>query len=139
MTITFSAAATQTFLKMLNGLSNVLKTAEANAAERKIDPSVFLNARLAPDMFALTRQVQVATDAAKGALHRIAGREIPKMEDNETSFAELQARIAKVVDMFKAMPASELDGQEAVDSTSVALLRRLAMMARLASSSCEYA
>ena len=63
-------------------------------------------------MFNLTKQVQVATDSAKGALHRIAGREIPKMEDNETSFAELHARIAKVVDMFKSIPAAELDGQE---------------------------
>ena len=112
MSLTFSAASTQTFLTMLNGLSNVLKKAEANAAERKIDPSVFLNARLAPDMFSLTKQVQVATDTAKGALHRIAGRDIPKMEDNETSFAELQARIAKVMDMFKSIPAAELDGQE---------------------------
>ncbi len=113
MTITFSVAATQTFLTMLNGLANVLKKAEANALERKIDPSVFLNSRLAPDMFPLVRQVQISTDSAKGVVHRLAGRDIPKMEDNETTFAELQARIAKTIDMVKAIPASELDGQEA--------------------------
>lgn len=112
MTITFSVAATQTFLTMLNGLANVLKKAEANAAERKIDPSVFLNSRLAPDMFPLLRQVQISSDSAKGVVHRLAGREVPKMEDNETTFAELQARIAKTIDLVKSIPASELDGHE---------------------------
>lgn len=112
MSITFHAVATQTFLTMLNGLSVVLKKAEANAAERKIDPSVFLNSRLAPDMFHLTRQVQVATDGVKGAVHRLAGLDIPKMEDSETTFAELQARIEKTVALVKGIPADAINGQE---------------------------
>jgi uncharacterized protein len=84
MTINLHAAATQTFLVALAGLSQVLKKGEANAIARKIDPSVFLNARLAPDMFHLIRQVQIATDTVKGAVHRLAELEIPKFEDNET-------------------------------------------------------
>ena len=112
MSINLHAAATQTFLTSLRGLSHVLKKAEANAVERKIDPSVFLNARLAPDMFHLTRQVQIASDTAKGAAHRLAGLEIPKFEDNETTFAELQARIEKTVALIKSIPADAINGQE---------------------------
>ena len=112
MPINMHAAATQTFLTALNGLSQVLKKAEANATERKIDPSVFLNARLAPDMFHLTRQVQVATDTVKGAVHRLAGLEIPKFEDNETTFAELQARIEKTIALVKSIPADLINGHE---------------------------
>jgi uncharacterized protein len=113
MTINLHAAATQTFLVSLGGLSQVLKKAEANAAERKIDPSVFLSARLAPDMYPLTRQVQIATDTVKGAVHRLAGLEIPKFEDNEASFAELQARIAKTIALVTSIPAESINGQEA--------------------------
>lgn len=112
MSINLHAAATQTFLVSLRGLSQVLKRAEANAIERKIDPSVFLSARLAPDMYPLTRQVQIATDTVKGALHRLAGRDIPKFEDNESTFAELQTRIAKTVELVNGMPADAVNGQE---------------------------
>ena len=112
MTINLHAAATQTFLTSLNGLSQVLKKAEANAAERKIDPSVFLSARLAPDMFHLTRQVQIASDTAKGAVHRLAGLEIPKYEDNEATFAELQTRIEKTVALVKSIPEDAINGHE---------------------------
>jgi uncharacterized protein len=112
MPINLHAAATQTFLVGLGGLSKVLNKAEANAIERKIDPSVFLNARLAPDMFHLTRQVQVAADTVKGAVHRLAGLEIPKFEDNETTFAELQARIAKTIALVQSIPAAAIIGQE---------------------------
>lgn len=112
MPINLHAAATQTFITGLNGLSQVLKRAEANAIERKIDPSVFLNARLAPDMFHLTRQVQVATDTVKGAVHRLAGLQIPKFEDNETTFAELQARIEKTIALVKSIQADLINGQE---------------------------
>jgi uncharacterized protein len=112
MPINLHAAATQTFMTALNGLSHVLKKAEADAIERKIDPSVFLNARLAPDMYPLSRQVQIATDTVKGAVHRLAGLEIPKFEDNETTFAELQARIDKTMALVKSIPADVINGQE---------------------------
>ncbi|TIO90544.1 MAG: DUF1993 family protein, partial [Mesorhizobium sp.] len=73
---------------------------------------VFLTARLAPDMLALTRQVQIATDHAKGAPSRLAGREVPKYEDNESSFTELHARIAKTLDHLATFSAADLDGSE---------------------------
>lgn len=112
MTISLHAVATRTYVGMLNGLSHVLKRAEANAAERKIDPAVFLNARLAPDMYPLTRQVQIATDHVKGSLHRVAGTEAPKWDDNEKSFAELQGRIAKAIALVKTFAPDQINGQE---------------------------
>jgi hypothetical protein len=99
------------FSARLQALASVLTAAEQNAGERKIDPQVFLTARLAPDMFALTRQVQIATDHAKGAPSRLAGREVPKYEDNEASFAELQARIAKTLDHLATFTAADLEGR----------------------------
>jgi uncharacterized protein len=112
MTFSFHAAATQTFLTMLKGLQQVLKIAETAAQARKIDPQVFLNSRLAPDMYPLIRQVQIATDNAKGAVHRLAGREIPKFEDSETSFAELQDRLARTIELVQSIPAQEINGHE---------------------------
>ncbi len=100
------------FSERLRALALVLTKAEANAAERKIDPQVFLTARLAPDMLTLTKQVQIATDHAKGAPSRLAGREVPRYEDNEASFAELQARIAKTRDYLATFTPAEIDGSE---------------------------
>ena len=93
-------------------LANVLAAAEQNAGERKIDQQVFLTARLAPDMFALTKQVQIATDHAKGAPSRLAGREVPKYDDNEASFADLQARIVKTLDHLATFSAADLEGSD---------------------------
>jgi len=100
------------FSARLKALASVLSLAEQNATDRKIDPQVFLAARLAPDMFALTRQVQIATDHAKGAPSRLAGRDVPKYEDNESSFEELHARIAKTLDHLTTFSAADLDGSE---------------------------
>ena len=100
------------FSARLKALSGVLTAAEQNATERKIDPQVFLTARLAPDMYALVRQVQIATDHAKGAPSRLAGREVPKYEDNEATFADLQARIAKTLDLLATFSAAEFDGSD---------------------------
>ena len=100
------------FSERLRALSLVLTKAESNAQERKIDPQVFLNARLAPDMFQLVKQVQIATDHAKGAPSRLAGREVPRYEDNEASFAELQARISKTRDYLATFKPTEFEGAE---------------------------
>jgi hypothetical protein len=105
------------FSASLKNLGSVLAKGEANAKERGIDPAVFLASRLAPDMFALTRQVQIATDNAKGMAYRLAGREVPAMEDKETSFEELQARIAKVRDMLNGFKAADFAGAEAREIT----------------------
>ena len=112
MTVSMYDISVAVFSARLKALASVLTAAEQNAVERKIDPQVFLTARLAPDMFALTRQVQIATDHAKGAPSRLAGREVPKYEDNEASFAELQARIAKTLDHLATFSAADLDGSE---------------------------
>jgi hypothetical protein len=105
-------ASVPVFTARLKALAGVLGEGERNAAERKIDPQVFLSARLAPDMFALTRQVQIATDHAKGAPSRLAGLTAPKYEDNEASFADLQARIAKTLDYLATFGAEDIDGSE---------------------------
>ncbi|MEO8529950.1 MAG: DUF1993 domain-containing protein [Deltaproteobacteria bacterium] len=112
MSISLHTASTTTFLAMLANLASIMKKGEASATERKIDPSVFLNGRLAPDMLPLTRQIMIATDNAKGAAFRLAGIEVPKMADTETTFEELQARIATVIEMVKGIPASAYEGRE---------------------------
>ena len=93
----------------LNALSAILDKAEAFAAAKKIDPSVLLNTRLAPDMFPLTRQVQIATDLAKNGAARLAGVEPPRYEDKETTIGELKARLAKTVAFIKTLDAKQID------------------------------
>ena len=112
MTISMYAASVPVFSSMLKNLSHVLAKGEANAAQRKIEPAVFLNDRLAPDMLPLKAQVQIATDHAKGAPARLSGREPLKLEDNEASFTELQARIEKVQEYLKTFSATDIDGSE---------------------------
>jgi uncharacterized protein len=94
----------------LNALSTVLDKAEAYAAARKVDPSVLLNSRLYPDMFALVHQVQVAADQAKNGTARLAGVEAPRYEDTETTIAQLKARLAKTVAYLKTLDPQQIDG-----------------------------
>lgn len=117
MSFSMHQAAVPGILQTLKALDGVLAKAEAYAAEKKIDPSVLLNYRLAPDMFALTRQVQLVTDFAKGAMARLAGREIPKYEDVETTIPELRARIANVTAFVQGFAPADLDGSETRDVT----------------------
>ncbi len=112
MTISMFQASVPVYTQTLNGLSGVLKKAAAHAEARKIDPSVLINARIAPDMYALARQVQIATDHAKGSLARLAGVEVPSYADTETTFDELQARIAKTIDYVKTFKPAQIDGTE---------------------------
>ncbi len=104
-----SQASLPVFEITLNALSGVLAKAEAFAAAKKIDQSVLLQSRIAPDMFALTRQVQVATDGAKRGSARLAGVEAPKFEDNETTIAQLKERIAKTVAFLKTLDKKAID------------------------------
>jgi uncharacterized protein len=112
MTITMYQASVPVFSGVLKNLANVLAKGEKNAAERNIAPQTFLTARLAPDMLTLTHQVQIATDHAKIAPSRLAGKEWPRFEDNEASFADLYARIDKTRDFLKGVQASDIDGTE---------------------------
>ena len=100
------------FSGALKNLSTFVAKGEANAKERGIDPQVFLTARLAPDMLPFARQIQIATDNAKGAACRLAGREVPSWADEEKSFEELQGRIAKARDLLKGLKAEEFAGAE---------------------------
>ena len=108
-------ASAPRFAAMLRNLSALIDKAQAHCAARKIDPAAITAFRLYPDMFPFTRQVQIACDTAKGAVARLAGVDIPKHEDTEQSFAELQARIAKTVDFIESVKAERIDGSEERD------------------------
>jgi hypothetical protein len=100
------------FSHMLSALDKVLSKAEADAAARKIDLDVFVNGRLAPDMLPLTRQIQIMTDQAKGCASRLAGQESPKWADNEKTFAELHARVAKTIAHLQTFKPEQFDEAE---------------------------
>ncbi|NWL77684.1 DUF1993 domain-containing protein [Pseudomonas taiwanensis] len=121
MSLSMYEASIPVLARMLGNLSNILKKAEANAQARGIDPKVFIESRLAPDMYALARQVQIASDMAKGCAARLAGVDVPSWADTETTFEELQARIAKTQMFIKDIDASKLDGSE--DRTVVLKMR----------------
>lgn len=112
MTLSMYDASVPRFANMLRNLAAILAKAETQAAERKFDPAVLLGARLFPDMFPLMRQVQMACDNAKGAVARLAGLEPPRHEDDESSFADLQARIAKTLDFIATVSESQINGSE---------------------------
>ena len=115
MSISMHSASVPIFVKMLGNLSVWLDTAEAHAATKKFDVSVLLASRLAPDMLPLTRQIQIACDSAKFGVVRLAGGDAPKFEDNETTVAELKARIAKTIAYVQSVPAAQIDGTEDKD------------------------
>jgi len=98
--------------RMLDNLSVILDKGAAFAEAKKIEQSVLTGARLAPDMFALARQVQIACDMVKGAAARLGGVDIPKHDDTETTFAELKARVAKVQEFISNIPAANFAGSE---------------------------
>ncbi|MCY1526281.1 hypothetical protein D9M68_612900 [compost metagenome] len=112
MSLTMYEASIPVLARMLDNLSNILKKAEANAQARGIEPNVFIESRLAPDMYPLVRQVQIASDMAKGCAARLAGVEVPSWADTETSFEELQARIAKTQEFIKGVDVAQLEGSE---------------------------
>jgi hypothetical protein len=112
MSLSMHQASVSVFVRTLSNLSAILKKGEAFAEAKKIDPSVLIASRLAPDMHPLSRQIQIATDGAKGCVARLAGVEIPSYPDTETTFAELQARIAKTIDFLKSVTPAQLEGSE---------------------------
>jgi len=112
MSLTMYQASIPSFVRMLGNLSAILDKAVARAEAKKIDPAIFVNARLAPDMYPLSRQVQIATDIVKGCAARLGGIDVPSYADNETTFAELQARIAKTVTFLQSVSAAQIDGSE---------------------------
>lgn len=121
MSLSMYHASIPVFTRQLSNLSTILGIAVAYADEKKIEQSVFLNARLAPDMFPLCRQVQIACDGAKAGTALLAEVEAPSCADDETTFAELQARIAQTLSFLASLNAAQIDGSEA---RTVTLKRR---------------
>src|SRR5215470_13330156 len=112
MTVSMHTMSAPIFVRTLGNLSAILDKAAAHAQARKIDPAVLLSSRLYPDMFALTRQIQLASDHAKGAVARLSGQEPPKYEDVETTLEQLQARIARTVEFMRGIDPAAFDGAE---------------------------
>ncbi len=112
MTISVHAVSVDLLANSLANLSYLLEKGHAHAVARKYDPSLLLAARLAPDMFPLTRQVQIASDMSKFGVSRLAGVEAPKFDDKEQTFEELRTRIARTIDFIKGVPAAALEGSE---------------------------
>jgi len=112
MQISMYTTARTSTLRGLAALDGILDKAVASAEARKFDPAVLLGARLAPDMFTFTRQVQIACDFCKGIMARLGGVENPKFEDNEASFADLKARIAKVRAFVESVGEAGFAGSE---------------------------
>ena len=115
MSLSMYQASVPAFIRTLTQLSAILDKAEAYATAKKIDPTVLVSARLYPDMFPMSRQVQIACDFAKGACARLAGKDVPSWADEEKTIADLKARIAKTLDFVKAFKAADIDGSEGRD------------------------
>jgi len=113
MSVTLYDVSAPVFVQGLKGLLGVLEKAKAHVAARAIDPSALLAARLYPDMFPLTRQVQIAADFAKGAGARLAGHDVPAWEDTEKTFAELKLRIKKTLTFIDSLPQSDIEDSAA--------------------------
>jgi len=105
-------ASVPRLVNILGNLSRILDKAQAHAEAKKIDPTALTEARLFPDMFNLTRQVQIASDTAKSVVARLAGAEIPADADNERSFDDLKARIAKTIAFVQSFTPEQIDGTE---------------------------
>jgi len=109
MSISMHSASAPVFARMLTNLLGWLDKAEAHAQARKFDPNNYLGLRLAPDMLPFTRQIQIASDTAKGCVARLAGVEVPKWEDNEATLVELRARVQKTIDYVNSFSAAQID------------------------------
>lgn len=112
MSLSMYQASIPVFTRVLGNLSAILDKGAAFADARKIDPAILVNARLAPDMYPLSRQVQVASDGVKGCAARLSGVAVPSFPDSETTFPELKARIGKTVDFLRSIEPSQVDGSE---------------------------
>lgn len=115
MSLSMFQASIPVFVHVLTNLSQVLDKGLKHAEANNIDPVVFLQARLAPDMFALPRQVQIATDVVKGGAGRLAGGDVPSFADTESTFEELQARIRKTIDFLNTLTPAQIDNTETKD------------------------
>ncbi|MBE0550467.1 MAG: DUF1993 domain-containing protein [Rubrivivax sp.] len=112
MSLTMYSASVPVFVRMLGNMQNWLDKAEAHAVARKFDSVNYLGLRLAPDMLPFSRQIQIASDGAKGCVARLAGLEVPKWDDSEATLADLRARVVKTSDYVQTFGAGQIDGSE---------------------------
>jgi hypothetical protein len=112
MTVSMYKSSVPIFVQFLTSLSAVLDKAAAFAEAKKVDPSVLLNTRLAPDMFPLVRQVRAATDHAVNCCGRLAGAELPTLANTEATIPELKERIGKAIEFVKGLKSTQIDGTE---------------------------
>jgi len=115
--MSFHDSAVPAYLQTLHSLSNVLKKAEDHASAKKIEPAALLGARLFPDMLPLTRQVQLMCDFAAKGCARLTGSEVPSTPDTETSFGELQQRLARTIDAVKNYKPAQFEGADSREVT----------------------
>lgn len=113
MSLTMHSASVPIFHRMLGNLAAWLDKAEAHARDRKFESSVYLAARLAPDMLPFSTQIQIACDAAKFCVARLAGVEAPPFADDEKSLDDLRQRVRKTMDYLQSIPAAQIDGSDA--------------------------
>lgn len=118
MTFSMYSASAPVFKQILNSLSAIVDKADAHASAKKIDPAALLQARLFPDMFPFIRQVQIAADFAKGSAARLGGVEVPKYEDDEVTFADLKARLAKTIAFIDSVPQDGIEASAQRDITT---------------------
>jgi uncharacterized protein len=112
MKLSMYQASVSAFTRQLNNLAAILEKGAAHADAKKIDPKVLINSRLFPDMFPLSRQVQIATDTARAGAARLAAVDVPAQEDDETTFAELVARVRKTISYLETLKPEQFEGSE---------------------------
>jgi hypothetical protein len=112
MSLTMHAATAPAFAKMLTNMLAWLDKAQDHAEARRFDANNYLGLRLAPDMLPLTRQIQIACDGVKGCMARLAGVEVPKWDDTETTLDELRARVRRTLDYVGSFTPGQIDGSE---------------------------
>ena len=112
MSLSMHAISVPVIVRTFKAMQICIDKAQAHADARKFDSANYLGLRLAPDMLPLTKQIQIATDMAKGCVARLSGQEIPKWEDNELTLAELRARLDKAIAYVQSVPATQIDGTE---------------------------
>jgi len=110
--ISMHQASVPVFVLALNNLAAILEKAAQHAEAKKIEPAALINFRLYPDMLPLSKQIQIASDSAKGGVARLAGSEPPKYDDNEASFPELVARLRKTIAYLESVKPEQIDGSE---------------------------
>jgi hypothetical protein len=112
MSLSMHSASVPVFVRNLDNLLQWLDKAQAHAEARKFDTANYLSLRLAPDMLPFAKQIQIASDAAKGCVARLAGVDIPKWDDTEATLDDLRARVRKTIDYVQSIPAAQVDGSE---------------------------